>query len=1118
MTTNVGFVAGAQSEANSQSRVRKSSAVRLAISAVLLLAAAASPALVGSNHFKSICVEAWGPSRTDRTGLPGFLDRLPDRTAAALLWFYGLTLIVAASACFLSLSSLVKSKVRVPVRADMAAPVPWMKRARSWVTNNARGCANLAVTYGAAIADWWKTLPLRARANVAVDRWTNSKAGVWAATEVFPRWDVTRSWVASAANLKAFIYSVPNSWRANQKRLATLGIVLPAGIVAIVVFQSDAFNRHGWDLPTDLARASVLVTLAFTVAVFAEIFTNPQVVQAGRWPVPQLAGVVATAIGLALIVMAFRTSNRNFIVWGAELAAIMAAGAAWHADLQKGTNPPTGRTGIAVWCILLVATAAVWPVLFATETLALVPLAILGLMVVVDLCLKHVQRPRWTKVARLAGQITAGTILCGAAMVAVRAVIHLSRMVHAWRPVEVLRNWASGLFRSLNPTDKLVEPTAWLGRSMNPTFALVTSTVAAGLALALAAYWLWTVWPGHRKRSRGLDDRSYFGPTAMQTVLLCWLAALVAAVVYTQMMGGLTAGLYRSYRYADVVGPVLKTYPLVGKNPEAEFQAAKDRRGTFDQRVNGTFQQRVMYLVFARLGLLPPNRTFDRLYKDYSEHKEKFEQLLMFDAMGDNADGGPVGSPAYLAKPRLIANDGKPSFSGIELAVYLAMKVHTVQSTGETAETTYGKTTGLLAGYAADVGSVREELPKRVHEGKELPPPNDADFRIPGSYFFAQPLATGTEMVGLLSRQMEWTQENKQRSADPTQAATPASPSIGSTTAPSSVSTDKNSFATTQAAINYPASPLVWTDGPAGGLRPIDMHLQTLATSIARVLDELSADEAVKRYTYWINVVRGPEQLIITALFLFAMSLLAWRFVVGCWQARQARRVVRWIRNRDGELSTSARREQLLYELECDPLAAVGSLARHLVWATAAGELSVARSVVERTERRGLWVIVWITLSIPAVDFIGTVRGISEGLTYAEQIVRADSGPARAIAVTNVTSLLGLAFATTVTALSLLLLLTLFEKLVAAREASIVSKLCRALAHLTPKRRETETGESPRPQESSTNLMVNEQVLKTFKDSRKARDHDAVASPQRTNEIGDVVGPGGQDQGIGGIP
>ena len=71
----------------------------------------------------------------------------------------------------------------------------------------------------------------------------------------------------------------------------------------------------------------------------------------------------------------------------------------------------------------------------------------------------------------------------------------------------------------------------------------------------------------------------------------------------------------------------------------------------------------------------------------------------------------------------------------------------------------------------------------------------------------------------------------------------------------------------------------------------------------------------------------------------------------------------------------------------------------------------------------------WIFASLTAVGFIGTIRGLSQALSSADVIFKSSSGLEQAISISQIAEVLGIAFATTLIALVLTLILGLIRLL-----------------------------------------------------------------------------------------
>lgn len=89
-------------------------------------------------------------------------------------------------------------------------------------------------------------------------------------------------------------------------------------------------------------------------------------------------------------------------------------------------------------------------------------------------------------------------------------------------------------------------------------------------------------------------------------------------------------------------------------------------------------------------------------------------------------------------------------------------------------------------------------------------------------------------------------------------------------------------------------------------------------------------------------------------------------------------------------------------------------------------------------DRGSRWLIRWIARALPAIGFIGTVRGISASLSSADSIVRAQTSVDQAAAINAVAGTLGIAFTTTLIALLFGLITSYFDDLQSTQEGDFV--------------------------------------------------------------------------------
>lgn len=87
------------------------------------------------------------------------------------------------------------------------------------------------------------------------------------------------------------------------------------------------------------------------------------------------------------------------------------------------------------------------------------------------------------------------------------------------------------------------------------------------------------------------------------------------------------------------------------------------------------------------------------------------------------------------------------------------------------------------------------------------------------------------------------------------------------------------------------------------------------------------------------------------------------------------------------------------------------------------------------------WIVRWTAITIPAIGFVGTVRGILQSLSQADVIVWASTQSERAAAIGEISGELGLAFATTLIALVIGIGISIFNEHQSKNESDFVFML-----------------------------------------------------------------------------
>jgi len=236
------------------------------------------------------------------------------------------------------------------------------------------------------------------------------------------------------------------------------------------------------------------------------------------------------------------------------------------------------------------------------------------------------------------------------------------------------------------------------------------------------------------------------------------------------------------------------------------------------------------------------------------------------------------------------------------------------------------------------------------------------------------------------------------------------------------------------------------------------------------LLDRLLVHPDARQSRLWVTVVRGPEQFVMFWLFLWMVLTLLLR-------ARLRRREDDFAHLLEDEVTQQieiAEREakesgvaltgheadrvlrkatdetfQRLAKLAAkdsrstSPLAVQFLEAGRLLWSDPSPSGRVTRlnekgSDHGDAEVASRWAMGWATRALPAVGFLGTVRGIMFALRDAGSIVAAQSPSAQAAAVASVTDQLGVAFTTTFIALLFGLILSWMDDRQTQREIRLV--------------------------------------------------------------------------------
>lgn len=245
---------------------------------------------------------------------------------------------------------------------------------------------------------------------------------------------------------------------------------------------------------------------------------------------------------------------------------------------------------------------------------------------------------------------------------------------------------------------------------------------------------------------------------------------------------------------------------------------------------------------------------------------------------------------------------------------------------------------------------------------------------------------------------------------------------------------------------------------------------QVMARALfSTIVDAAKNSQPVKSAMRMRAFLIGVEQLIMLSMTAFMLLAIFYRGVQRrCWarlsrewthdsHTEEVERVLHALLNWDDKTSVSddnsgSDGRDLVRSLGRADLAVLDLFAHSLdrdKWLTIKRQNNETRSVVytehsnliRGRNRSSRWFLQTGARLLPAIGFIGTVRGIMEALGDADIIVRATTQSAQADAVTQIASVLGVSFTTTFVALVLGVALTMLGDYQSREEREEVDRL-----------------------------------------------------------------------------
>lgn len=188
------------------------------------------------------------------------------------------------------------------------------------------------------------------------------------------------------------------------------------------------------------------------------------------------------------------------------------------------------------------------------------------------------------------------------------------------------------------------------------------------------------------------------------------------------------------------------------------------------------------------------------------------------------------------------------------------------------------------------------------------------------------------------------------------------------------------------------------------------------------LVNNVATSDKVGSAKYWMTLWRGYEQFIMVWLFVFSLLVLRARRL----QLRISKKELARIEQSQNEIEPSA------------VLNAVSGSAFHFE----GNDPAVLHELLDLIGQRlytTRWPVRWAAYTLPAIGFIGTVRGILNSLSNASDVVLAVQPAEKALAIGGLSGELGLAFATTLIALLLGIILSVLNEIQVADEEHLLA-------------------------------------------------------------------------------
>lgn len=531
------------------------------------------------------------------------------------------------------------------------------------------------------------------------------------------------------------------------------------------------------------------------------------------------------------------------------------------------------------------------------------------------------------------------------------------------------------------------------------------------------------------------DVSSFLSPTIRVHLLLFILSVLFGCLVYAVTVRNAYESLYNAYRQSSAFDLILDNYSTVPLREEERFAKAENEKPN----------HLVLFQSLIALGMETEDEVPSKL------HGANDPNYLIFKALVDTNDSS---KPFRLASDPAGTSKGLPT---VEVVVHLlAAQRQTAATNSEAFREQLANVLAALLAQQPGVGFKYKNLllmnndEQQINQLSKLQQSSGENLGVGKSFVFTSVGTSNPEILKLLYRNVDLDGNHSKLAR----------------TKPASEDKEWEQFLT--------------VDRFCGGL-----------------LAKLDSHPNVKKGRTLIAYFQGYEQCAMWIVFFWMLSLMFIRYLLRLrpWDMAQELRnglIVRlntekshWevgaderirevrIRIHTAEARQAQQANWQAIPVEGGLIVRVGGgvrlVKRFLYWLSVRlgssnvaflnllkdaeaelvrnGTSSTSDHVVKRSKRnksrdmRSRWLITWAARALPAIGFIGTVRGIAGALSKADTIVLAQTVTDQAAAITQVSGTLAISFTTTFIALIMGLITSIMSDRQAVHEVELMDSI-----------------------------------------------------------------------------